>query len=272
MTIEVFFHKILTLLMLLIVWLPFLSAGQWLYEKIFAPAKCIHGIVGGVSKRKCKICCKPCKHGVFGGVTLGNCSKCMEICPHGFIGGVTRKICPFCLQEKPQDEAIITPSSLANNDTSLENSYQDFNPEQLYNPISKQEKFDALKDIDAMNGYEFEDYICQLYQELGYEVEHTPYSGDGGKDAVLKKDGEIYLVECKHYVSGAEIGERDLRIFDSAMHDYNAKKGFYINLGRFRKGTDAFAKNHNIELIGRKELQILIEQADKMYGEEVIGV
>ena len=259
-----------------IFWFPFLFIFQKIYLFLFESPKCPHGIAGGITKDECEICCKPCIHGIYGGVTRGLCTQCMEICPHGFLGGKSRGICPTCgsheimaiheVYKEQKDEAV---------DTDSQETLADYNFGGMYSGTFNSDAISAVdfKNIDKMTGYEFEDFICKLYEALGYEVEHTPYSGDGGKDAILKKNGEVYLVECKHYVSGGQIGERDLRIFDSAMHDYKAKKGFYINLGRFKRGTKDFAKTHRIELIGRKELARLIEQADQMYNsDEVIEV
>lgn len=255
-----------------ILWSPFLFAFQKIYVYLFEKPKCSHGIAGGITEKECEICCKPCIHGISGGVTRGLCSKCMEICPHGFVGGISREICPTCALVPQENGTARSAETKA-----VENQEYSFayNFDNMY-----QEDVNSNTDvcldwgtIDKMTGYEFEDYICKIYESLGYEVEHTPYSGDGGKDAILRKDGEVYLIECKHYVSGSQVGERDLRIFDSAMHDYNAKKGFYINLGRFKRGTEKFAREHNIELIGRTELKKMLEAADQMYdSDEVRGV
>lgn len=259
-----------------IFWCPFLFVFQKIYLYLFEAPKCPHGIAGGITKNECEICCKPCAHGIYGGVTRGLCIQCMETCPHGFIGGKYRGICPTCGEnEVGVIREVYTEQEAETVNTDSQDTVASYNFEGMNSGIFNSDTNVTLdfKNIDKMNGYEFEDFVCKLYEALGYEVEHTPYSGDGGKDAVLRKNGEVYLVECKHYISGSQIGERDLRIFDSAMHDYKAQRGFYINLGRFKRGTEDFAKAHNIELIGRKELAGLIEQADQMYdSDEVIGV
>ena len=38
--------------------------------------------------------------------------------------------------------------------------------------------------IKRMNGYEFEDLVSKLILSLGYEVEQTKRSGDGGIDII----------------------------------------------------------------------------------------
>ncbi len=59
---------------------------------------------------------------------------------------------------------------------------------------------------------EFECAIAELFKRLGYEVIQTPFSNDGGKDAIARKDGKKYLIECKRYAPGNSIGRRDVNI------------------------------------------------------------
>jgi HJR/Mrr/RecB family endonuclease len=36
--------------------------------------------------------------------------------------------------------------------------------------------------FDSLNGYEFEELILNLLKKMGFNVEQTPLSGDGGVD------------------------------------------------------------------------------------------
>jgi HJR/Mrr/RecB family endonuclease len=112
-----------------------------------------------------------------------------------------------------------------------------------------------------MSPRQFENAIAQVFRELGYEVKQTPYSNDGGKDAVVWKDGEKYLVECKRYEANNKIGRRDLQIFVAAMKEENAKAGYYVNTGRFASTAAAYAKENQIELYDRHRLPALINSA-----------
>lgn len=38
--------------------------------------------------------------------------------------------------------------------------------------------------IMSMSPYEFETYIAKLFENIGYDVEQTPASNDGGKDII----------------------------------------------------------------------------------------
>ena len=47
-------------------------------------------------------------------------------------------------------------------------------------------------DFTAMDGYELEDYISGLFRQLGFEVEETSYSNDGGVDLVATYNQPIF--------------------------------------------------------------------------------
>lgn len=57
-----------------------------------------------------------------------------------------------------------------------------------------------FRDIDTMEGHEFEHYCAELLQRNGFtEVEVTKASGDFGVDVLAKKDGVSYAIQCKCY-------------------------------------------------------------------------
>ena len=57
-----------------------------------------------------------------------------------------------------------------------------------------------FRDIDTMEGPEFEHYCAELLQRNGFtEVEVTKASGDFGVDVLAKKDGVSYAIQCKCY-------------------------------------------------------------------------
>ncbi len=111
----------------------------------------------------------------------------------------------------------------------------------------------------SMTSQKFEDAIAQLFRNLGYQVKQTPYSGDGGKDAILVKDGTKYVLECK---SGSQcIGRPDLQKFFAAMHDESAVAGFYVNTGVFSRQAIEYAKKWPVTLYDRRAFPSLVAEA-----------
>ncbi len=123
----------------------------------------------------------------------------------------------------------------------------------------------------SMTSQQFEDAVAALFRKLGYAVKQTPYSNDGGKDAILTKDDKKYLVECKRYKGSNCIGRPDLQKFVAAMHDEGAVSGFYVNTGIFSSEAKKYAETHNIELFDRLTFPRLVNQAYPMPTDTSIG-
>jgi hypothetical protein len=113
----------------------------------------------------------------------------------------------------------------------------------------------------SMGPFVFEDAIARLFGALGYEVKQTPYSNDGGKDAILRKDGKKYVVECKRYDRGRTTGRRDLQVLLAAMHDEGADGAFFVTTGQFARTAIEYARENDIKIYDGDHLPILINQA-----------
>ncbi len=113
----------------------------------------------------------------------------------------------------------------------------------------------------SMSPTEFEDAVARLFMELGYEVKQTPYSNDGGKDAILWKDNKKYVVECKRYNREALTGRRDLQILIAAMHDEGADGAFFVSTGRFARTAVEYAMENKITIYDGDHLSILVNDA-----------
>ena len=51
----------------------------------------------------------------------------------------------------------------------------------------------------TLDGWQFEREVGLVFKRMGYKVEVTRGSGDGGVDIIMYKDGLKYIVQCKHY-------------------------------------------------------------------------
>lgn len=77
------------------------------------------------------------------------------------------------------------------------------------------------KEVPKMNRYynfftnmsdeEWEKFSIEILKSIGFTIETYPaYGNDGGKDAIVSKNGLTYLVSCKHYInSGKHVGQDD---------------------------------------------------------------
>ncbi|MBT2606384.1 restriction endonuclease [Bacillus sp. ISL-53] len=123
-------------------------------------------------------------------------------------------------------------------------------------------RYAEAEKLKSMQPNEFEIYIGDLFSLMGYESRVTPFTGDGGKDIVLRKGKEISIVECKRY-NATKVTRPDIQKFHSAIIDMNAKEGFYVTTGYFTVPAIEYVLNKPIILIDLPKLLDLIEDTHK---------
>lgn len=84
----------------------------------------------------------------------------------------------------------------------ISNLYKVFGNKKLkikeYKKIQVQEYQDKIiRSINNMSGRDFEYFVAFIFKCLGYKVNVTQASRDGGKDLIIKKDGITTYVELK---------------------------------------------------------------------------
>lgn len=93
-------------------------------------------------------------------------------------------------------------------------------------------KYDARFDI---NPTRFEEVVVSVYRDLGYDVEATGRTGDGGIDAVLRKDAKVVGVQVKR-VHG-KIEAEHIRSFAGALYLKGMLGGVYVTTSTFTRGA-----------------------------------
>lgn len=90
----------------------------------------------------------------------------------------------------------------------------------------------------------FEEIVAELLTGLGYEVQLTPFSGDGGFDMYAAKSDAIgrflFLVECKRYVPPGKVGIQVIRSLHGVVQQKNANAGIVATTSFFTKGAKEF--------------------------------
>ena len=83
--------------------------------------------------------------------------------------------------------------------------------------IMRQEEF-----WRSLDGLSFENAVGNLFTKMGYDVEGTPRTGDGGVNLILTKRSEKTVVQCKAHNKKIPIGTA--RELSAALRDFNADK------------------------------------------------
>lgn len=115
--------------------------------------------------------------------------------------------------------------------------------------------------VSQLSWKEFELLVGEAFRQRGYAVTETGDGVDGGIDLVLTRNGEQFLVQCKHWKSGARVSVMVIRELLGVMASQNAKGGFVVASGGFTKDAEEFARQNGINLIGRDELHRMIQAA-----------
>ena len=120
-------------------------------------------------------------------------------------------------------------------------------------------KSDAPDALNGLSWREFEMLVGEAFRVQGYSVAETGRGADGGVDVVLRKDGEKYYVQCKHW-RASQVGVPIVRELYGAMAAHGATGGFVVTSGRFTKPAIDFARGLNLTLIDGPQLHAMIQQ------------
>jgi restriction system protein len=118
-----------------------------------------------------------------------------------------------------------------------------------------------LAQLASLSPESFEEFVAELFEGLGYEVECVGGSGDEGADLRLRRsDGQRGVVQCKYHKSGV-VGSPALQKFLGTIHHTSSHKGFFVTTSTFSLAAEKFAALHPIELVDGPRLVELVHQA-----------
>lgn len=114
----------------------------------------------------------------------------------------------------------------------------------------------SINNLDLFTGYEFEYFLKELFEKMGYKVENTSLSNDQGADLIVRKFGDKISVQAKRYAGS--VGNKAIQEIVASIKHYKADRGVVITTSGFTRQAVALAESNNIELIDRKGLENLI--------------
>ena len=103
---------------------------------------------------------------------------------------------------------------------------------------------EIIYDLDKIGGHEFEGAMVVTFQRMGYHTERGKLSNDQGRDIILRKDGLLVVVECKHQRSA--VGRPIVQKLHSAAMTYpKATNGLVVTTGGFADFALEYVKEVN---------------------------
>lgn len=188
-----------------------------------------------------------------------------EIIEHLYNNGIDEDDIVLVLQLKDEDEPTVNKENLLNTHTLLIDDKEYLNKiKSVINDINEKRKIEKLsnfnssakkyriEDVDIMSGAQFEHFISELFEAMGYNTYITPPSGDQGVDVIAKKGAAKIAIQAKCYSS--TVGNHAIMEAVAGAKYYNANKVMVVTNNFFTKSAQDLAKSNNVTLWNRTEL------------------
>ena len=118
------------------------------------------------------------------------------------------------------------------------------------------------REIDLMEGHEFEQYCAGLLEEHGFEeVEVTRGSGDFGVDVLAQREGISYAIQCKRY--DGPVGVHAVQEVYAGRDFYDCMVGVVMTNQYFTAPAVEAAKKLKILLWDRGYIDSMLEESRK---------
>lgn len=131
---------------------------------------------------------------------------------------------------------------------------------------------DLIKQLRAIDWFQFEKLVALAYRKLGYNVTRRGGANpDGGIDLVIEKDGQRLAVQCKQWKTW-NVGVKAVREFLGALTDAGIPKGIFITLCGYSAEAKQLAVKHGIEIVSENELAQMLESTDAEFDPETLAI
>lgn len=110
----------------------------------------------------------------------------------------------------------------------------------------------GIRDIDYMDGFQFEEYLAYMFRANDYKVQITPERKDFGADLILKQSGKKIAVQAKRHK--AKIGIKAVQEIVAAKHYYKADEAWVITNNYFTNSAKELAGSNDVRLLNRSNL------------------
>ncbi|WP_038903846.1 restriction endonuclease [Dickeya zeae] len=125
-------------------------------------------------------------------------------------------------------------------------------------------KFVTMYHVDAMDGFQFEDFLVGMFRTMGYDVKETKRSQDQGADLFVTRFGKNMVIQAKNY-SGS-VGNSAVQQVLSAKTFYGCDEAMVVTNSYFTKSAKELADSAVVRLIDRDELQKYLDD----YNQKII--
>lgn len=107
--------------------------------------------------------------------------------------------------------------------------------------------------LAALSWRDFERMTAGYFEKQGYRVRESKSGADGGVDVYATKNGERFLIQCKHWRAN-QVGVGIVRELYGLLCATGANGAFVVTSGHFTKPARDFARGRNIDLIDARRI------------------
>lgn len=102
---------------------------------------------------------------------------------------------------------------------------------------------------------DFEDFMAQLFRDMGFIVEQTKYSGDFGADLLTSKESERAVVQVKRYAEDSKVGVADVNQVLGAKDYYDADVAIMVTTSSLTRQAQKLCEKAHVSVWDWDKLQ-----------------
>lgn len=127
-------------------------------------------------------------------------------------------------------------------------------------------RFITMYLVDAMDGLQFEAFLVEIFQTIGYDVKGTQKTADQGADLFVSRFGKTMVIQAKNYTSS--VGNSAVQQAISAKAFYDCDDAMVVTNSWFTKSAKELATTVNVRLVDREGLQTYLDD----YNQKLIEI
>ncbi len=127
-------------------------------------------------------------------------------------------------------------------------------------------RFITMYLVDAMDGFQFEAFLVEIFQTIGFDVKETKKTADQGADLFVSRFGKNMVIQAKNYTGS--VGNAAVQQAISAKAFYGCDEAMVVTNSYFTKSAKELATSAGVRLVDREGLQAYIDD----YNQKLIEV
>jgi len=122
--------------------------------------------------------------------------------------------------------------------------------------------------LQQMDPYEFEHFVADLWERMGWETTVSTASADKGVDITARKSSpyeQLLLIQAKRYGPNSTVGSPDVQQYASLRQQFeNVDKVLIVTTNGYSRQAREIAEDLNVKLIDGDGLVELINENDSL--------